>query len=664
MSQELFLNGIDAETGGYVYEGISAIAIAKIARGQALSPEEKREIEERRQKDIQSGPHFGVAAGIDARKIEDAGWGVIFPNHWSQKTIDEIKEALKPLLEHRKNQASQKNEKFYREFIRQDGYMQGESKNDFLKRMGRGPGPADPRKGVPYYLMLVGSPEEIPFPVQYQLDVQYAVGRIHFEKPEDYYQYATSVVLAETKGLSRGKRAAFFGVANPDDRATQMSAEHLVKPLVESARTEYQDWSIDWLERDAATKANLSDYLGGPQTPSLLFTASHGMNFKMGDPRQIPHTGALLCQDWQGPKLRKPITEDLYFSADDLASDADVFGMMAFFFACFGGGTPRLDNFYQQVYGSSQEIAPYAFVSRLPMKMLAHPKGGALAVFAHIERAWGASIMWDGSVREIEVFSSAIDTLLNGAPAGHATEYFNERYAEISTDLTTELSEVPEENQNEVKLAGMWTANNDARNYALLGDPAVRMIIQDTETPAAERASLGEIVSKAPASVASASASFQPDIVERAPVAQSTSGGPGENYALTDLFKKSADSAEGESGPRTAGQIKEFLDKVGKYLSEALDDASSLEISTYVAGDLAGAKFENRKMTNAELRAFTRISMDGDTVVCLPKKDGEVDTEVWDIHMQMVKQAQESRAEFMKTIVSAAASLANILPKS
>lgn len=589
MTQELMLNGVNADGESYSDELGTAITtemISKVARGQKLSPDDLRDVKMRHARDLQSGASFGVSEGITAENLDEAGWGVVFPNNLPQKSVDALKDALKPLLDHRKKQAAAQKAHYYREFIGQeDGYKQGESKNDFLKRFGRGPGPADPEK-VPYYLMLVGSPETIPFSVQYQLDVQYAVGRIYFDKLEDYYQYAKSVVEAETKGISRGKKAAFFGVANENDRATQMSAEHLIKPLAEGMKKDYEDWSLDVVAPAKATKSNLANYFGGRNTPALLFTASHGMNFKLNDPRQLPHTGAILTQDWPGPKARVPITDNFYFSADDIASDADVFGMIAFIFACYGGGAPKMDNFYRQAFGEQKVIAPHAFLAQLPMRLLSHPRGGALAVFAHIERAWGSSIVWDGAVRDVETFDATIDALLNGKPAGNAIEYFNERYAEISTDLTSELDETTPETQDEVKLAGMWTSNNDARNYALLGDPAVTLKFEGKETPAAERALLGEIVSKAPASVSGASASFQPDIVDRVPVVKSASGGAGDDFGILDSFKKPA--AGGESSPRLSAQLREFMDKVGKYLSDALDDAASLEISTYVAEDLAG----------------------------------------------------------------------------
>lgn len=665
MSQELFLNGINADTGGPI-DGddvvITTDMIAKVARGQKLTPEDLRDAKMRKALDDQKSGHFGVAEGIDDAKLEETGWSVLFPAALPKKSVDALKDALKPLLDLRKKQASANNETFYKEVIGPElGVKNGESKNEFLKRFGRGPGPADPTK-FPYYAMIVGSPETIPYTFQYQLDVQYAVGRIYFDKLEDYYQYAQSVVAAETKKLARAKKAAFFGVANPNDRATQMSAEHLIQPLAKQMKTR-KDWKVDIVAPEKATKANLADYMGGKNTPSLLFTASHGMNFKMGDPRLLRHTGAILAQDWPGPKARVPVTDKMYFSADDIAADADVFGMIAFVFACYGGGIPKMDNFYRQAFGSQKEIAPHAFISQLPLKLLSHPKGGALGVFAHVERAWGQSIVWDQSAADVVTFTSMIDALLNGKPAGAATEYFNERYAEISTMLTEELDNSSPENQDDIKIAGLWTSNNDARNYAFIGDPAVRLAQGDKETTLPERQKLGSIVSQHPAAVTGAAVSFQPDVEDRAPAAQAAVlGGAAVNYGIADLFKK-AEPVPGAapSGGGLNESLQNFVDKLGNYLSKALDDATSLEVSTYVADNLDQVKYADGKYEGARLRAMTRINIDGDTLVCLPEKDGEIDTAIWGIHLEMVQSAQENRAELMKTIVGAATSIVNLV---
>src|SRR5512144_1926297 len=144
MSQELFLNGVDADTGGYLTEGITTEMIAKVARGQTLDANDLRDIKMRRSLDQAKTDHFGVSEGIDPTKLEEAGWAVIFPAGLPRKSQDGIKEALRPLLEHRQAQAAAVNELLYREVRGDDGYKSGETKNDFLKRFGRGPGPAVP----------------------------------------------------------------------------------------------------------------------------------------------------------------------------------------------------------------------------------------------------------------------------------------------------------------------------------------------------------------------------------------------------------------------------------------------------------------------------------------------------------------------------------------
>jgi hypothetical protein len=509
--EPLYFNGIQGDTGEYALSPMSAEGLLKLLRGVA-APANLNEL--KRRAEMESERCLGVVDGVDPTKIAEAGWGVIFPADGDGRFVPGVKAALQPLLDLRREQAG----KFFRIYEGVDALRPGESKVDFLVRHKVPPAdPANPER-MPYYLLLVGDPDQIPSRFQSQLDVQYAVGRIYFATLEEYANYARSVVAAERGEVQLARRAVLFGPANQDDPATNLSATKLIQPL-QAKLQPVAGWQIETHLGAAATKHQLTQLLGGDATPALLFTASHGMDFSAGSDRQLHHQGALLCQDWPGPQAwrgRGPIPQDFYFAGDDLPSSANLSGAIAFCFACFGGGTPQYDDFPSPGTTQLRQLAPRPFVANLPMRLLGQANGGMLATIAHIERAWGTSFQWGRAVEQIDVFASVFTHLMAGNPVGSALEHFNSRYATWASDLSTIRLDMDHGLQVEpYNIANMWTAHNDARGYALIGDPAVRLPLLPAGQVATKRVAFTE-----PVTIATIGAGAVP--VNAAPVASST----------------------------------------------------------------------------------------------------------------------------------------------
>ncbi len=249
----LYFNGINGATGDYGLPPMTGEELSGFIQGEA-EPENLSELRFRFQQKDQE--HFGLKEGADPKNLAESGWGIIF----AHDADPALKETLSPLLELRQGQAGE----HYRLYEKDAGYrVAKDTKSSFLARHGAGPGPADPEK-VPYYLLIVGSPEKISYRFQSQLDVQYAVGRLDFGDDLDaYHNYATSVVEAESGQVKLSRQVSFFGVANDDDQATGLSSEHMVSPLVKHLKEKQADWEINAFLKDAPKKGRLSQFLGG-----------------------------------------------------------------------------------------------------------------------------------------------------------------------------------------------------------------------------------------------------------------------------------------------------------------------------------------------------------------------------------------------------------------
>jgi hypothetical protein len=240
-----------------------------------------------------------------------------------------------------------------------------------------------------------------------------------------------------------------FGTRNAGDFATALSSSRLVTPLGEKLSSLGGVVTCDL--GPAATKPRLVEVL--EQGPPVLFTASHGLGDEHGATRELQ--GALVCQEWPGPMSDAPAVDPAhYLAAADVTRE--VAPRVVFSFACYSAGFPD---------------PPY--VASLPKKLLC---AGLLGFVGHVDRAWGCSFLWTGARPQITSMASALRSLHNGHRLGNALESVNQRWADIAARLTETLNSINNHQKrvDDEELAWMWTASNDARDYVVLGDPAVR----------------------------------------------------------------------------------------------------------------------------------------------------------------------------------------------
>lgn len=403
-----------------------------------------------------------LISGLDPNDLYQAGWGIIL----TDQEKPAVREALRPLLNRRKKE----NPNLYRELQ----YRASEFAPQFLARHGAGPGPVDPQR-MPFYLLLVGSPESIPFEFQYQLNVQHAVGRLHFDRAEDYARYAENVLAFENESKPHSSKvASFVSVTHDDDQTMGLVSERLIRPLVKDLSKRFSDWLIDTRTDDQASKSALLRLLSHDAS-RLLFVSAHGYVLPPSHERQQDYQGALVCQDWPGPT--SDVHEQHVLSAADISSEVQLAGSVVFLLSSNSAGTQQIDELPRAARSVSTPLAhpPQPFVSRLARRLLSH-SNGALAVLGHVDQVHFTLTDGGDEAMEYRTFHHIIGSLLQGHSVGWSMRPMVDRYAVLATELSALLQnrqtgqEVPED-----LIGHLWRGQREARNYIILGDPAVHL---------------------------------------------------------------------------------------------------------------------------------------------------------------------------------------------
>ena len=220
----LHANGIDALTG---MPAVSPIAPDDAIRRDPSTPREPASAGRiAKLLGLFTKKFHGLPEELELKANDPAsvGWAVVF----ASDVPDQVRQALDPLIAHRRDHTG-----VPAHLLKVLEFTPGGTLDDWLRKLGAHRADVDPAR-LPFYVMFVGEPASIPFELQAELDVAYAVGRLCFERAEDYRRYAESVIAYESASAPpHGRDVAFWSTRNRADRATQLSADCLVKPLAE-----------------------------------------------------------------------------------------------------------------------------------------------------------------------------------------------------------------------------------------------------------------------------------------------------------------------------------------------------------------------------------------------------------------------------------------------
>lgn len=456
-------NGLDLQINGYDPGGASMTATisldSRLSKRFAL-----------REKDQPAGALLapGPVADLTDFANADVGWGVIVP-----ATMTTLPPALQALVNHRQGEVFH----YLSDWERRQTFLRNPALNRDVAIAGsaRGKGPGK----LPYYLMIYGQPDEIPWALQFSLAATRAVGRLPLtgaaldnyvnavlddfrKEPADPYTTVTWSVDTSPADISHLMR---------NHIAVKLHERFLKDAEMGVGKSVFLDGGGD--PRSATAERLMSELK--TRRPGLIVTTSHGMTGPLSDVAQMRQTMGLPV-DQQGSALQPDAMLDSWRPG----------GAVWYCHACCSAGS-EAQSFFAPLFEEGTSLrsvlegiaAAGSLVAPLPMRLLGHGNP-ARAFIGHVEPTFDWTLRNPGNrqVMTAPIVDAIYPRLFQTSsktPVGHA---FREVYSNIGGYLAAweqacKLYDAG--SRNLADLLAMQLAARDLQSLVIIGDPAVSL---------------------------------------------------------------------------------------------------------------------------------------------------------------------------------------------
>lgn len=411
-------------------------------------------------------------AGGDPKDLRAQRWGLVLP---AGQELEPVLQQLAPLLELRARQQGAAVRTY-----RAPTGLEGTAVHDWCDDVYEDEETDEADR--PRYLLLVGDFEQVSLELQQALSLRAWVGRLSFDRVEDYGHYARKVCRWAEDPRERQAEAVFYSVRDGTE-ATWLGHAGLVEPS-------YRQF-LKLQERGSLSLTGLRgpDDLGPAPTdlldvaavdrPTVLLSMSHGLTASPAG--------------WESSEQQRALQGAMRFGAHQWLSGAEVEGRAFLpggfwlYFACFGAGTPAVSQYrewFERLRGIREDAeallrylegpAPRPFTAALPQRALANPHG-PLGVIAHVDLTWNDSFQdtTKSFGSRASRFFVPLQLLAQGARAGIAVKQLSLAADRIDNHLWVLQRHATQAQEEERER--LWMLRQDLRAFILLGDPAARL---------------------------------------------------------------------------------------------------------------------------------------------------------------------------------------------